>query len=570
MSRLLPGARPDTATGTTAGDAGWAPVPWGEPFLVLVIEDSPSDARLVREMLEAAWPLELDGPLEIVHVERLADAYPYLSAGVACVLLDLWLPDAAGIESMLQVRVAAPAVPVVVLSGLDDEALAVEAVHRGAQDYLMKGQVDGALVRRAIRYAVERKRIEAELEAREELNRAVLDSMPAAVAVLDGQGVIVSVNQTWAMRAAGHGGDVLWSGVGMSYPEACARAMGPGPADAVRATAGIRAVLDGAEGSLSMDYTVATPQGEQRCTLNVWPLALGQGGAVASHVEHDRHEPPRTGPSTGGPVTAQAASAAGEAALRAALAREELRVFFQPQVRLDSGAVLGFEALVRWCHPELGLLEPAAFLPTAEATGLVVPVGRWVLRAACQEAAGWPAPGPGLPPPRLAVNLSARQLADPGLVGEVAATLAATGLGPERLCLEVTETAAAGAAAGAVLHALARLGVSLAVDDLGSGPASLVGLCRLPVDTVKVDRSVVAGLGQRPDAAAVVAAVAGLAGAVGLEVVAEGVETGAQLAEVRRLGCAAAQGFLFAAPRSGEVARGLVAECFPVGGDPTT
>ncbi|HYT26067.1 MAG TPA: response regulator [Actinomycetota bacterium] len=283
---------PQTATGSAPRGAGRVPAPWGEPFRVLVIEDSPSDARLVEEMLETAWPPGLGTPLEIVHVERLADAYPHLSAGVACVLLDLWLPDAAGLESMLQVRVADPAVPVIVLSGLDDEGLAVEAVHRGAQDYLMKGQADGPLMSRAIRYAVERKRIEAELEAREELNRAVLDSMPAAVAVLDAQAGIVSVNQAWAVRAAQHGDDVLWSGVGMGYAEACARAGGPGPADADRAMAGIRAVLAGAERNLSMAYTVATPDGERRCVLHVWPLALGQGGVVVSHAGLDGLEPP--------------------------------------------------------------------------------------------------------------------------------------------------------------------------------------------------------------------------------------------------------------------------------------
>jgi CheY-like chemotaxis protein len=286
MSWVLHGsASPETATGRAAQGAAQAPTPRGEPFRVLVVEDSVSDARLVQEMLQAAWPLQADAALEIVHVERLADAYPHLSTGVDCVLLDLWLPDAAGLESMLQVRVAAPAVPVIVLSGLDDEGLAVEAVHRGAQDYLMKGQADGPLVTRAIRYGVERKRIEAELAAREELSRAVLDSMPAAVAVLDGQGGIVCVNQAWAVQAAAHGGDALWSGVGMSYPEACGRAMGPGPADAARAMAGIRAVLAGAERTLSMAYTVATPDGERRCALHVWPLALGAGGAVVSHVE---------------------------------------------------------------------------------------------------------------------------------------------------------------------------------------------------------------------------------------------------------------------------------------------
>ena len=553
LDRLEP-RPPEPAPGSSQDADGWFGRPAGEPFRVLVVEDDPPDARLVEEMLHDAWP-----ELEVVHAGCLADAYQHLGPQTGCVLLDLRLPDAAGLEAMLQVRAATPAMPVIVLSGLDDDELAVEAVHRGAQDYLVKGHIDGPLVSRAIRHAVERKRAEAELQQREELGRAVLDAVPANLAVLDPEGTIVAVNQAWALHAAEAGGDVLWAGVGSGYLEVCARAKGPVGPDAPRAAAGIREVLAGAPG-FQMEYLAATPEGERWHELRVWPLSSGRGGVVVSHQELAEPDGQR-------PSQRQAALAA-RGALRGALQRDQLRTFYQPVVRLDTGAVVGFEALARWLHPDRGLVMPAEFIPTAEASGLIGPVGSRVLRAACEQAARWRARNPYLPQPRLAVNLSPGQLADPGLVEEIGGILVATRLDPAALCLEITESAIiedVGAAVG-VLGALKRLGVLLAVDDFGTGYTSLAHLRRFPVDVLKIDRSFVAGVDTRPQDAAIVTAVLGLARALGLEVVAEGVETRAQLAALRSLGCLLAQGFLFAAPRAGELAFGLAAEHFPVDG----
>jgi diguanylate cyclase (GGDEF)-like protein/PAS domain S-box-containing protein len=243
-----------------------------------------------------------------------------------------------------------------------------------------------------------------------------------------------------------------------------------------------------------------------------------------------------------------------ESALRRALERGELLLHYQPAVDLATGAIRGLEALVRWQHPTRGLLAPAAFLPLAEETGLIVPIGEWVLREACTEAARWPE---GL---ALSVNLSARQLAQPDLVATVRRALAETGTDPAMLCLEITESAVmeSGAATTAQLRALKSLGVRLAIDDFGTGFSSLAHLRRFPVDMLKIDGTFVAGLGREPQDASIAAAVISLAHALGLSTVAEGVETEQQLDVLRRLGCDLGQGHLFARPQPAAEALRLV------------
>ena len=231
-----------------------------------------------------------------------------------------------------------------------------------------------------------------------------------------------------------------------------------------------------------------------------------------------------------------------ESALRRALERGELRVHYQPLCEVAGGEVVGCEALVRWEHPERGLLAPAEFVPLAEETGLILPLGEWVLRAACLAAAGWP---PGW---EVAVNLTARQLAQPDLVGVVSSALEDAGLAPGRLCLELTESAVLGAGAAETLRALKALGVRLAIDDFGTGWSSLGHLRSFPLDVVKLDRSFVAGLGTIARDDAIAAAVISLAHALGLRTIAEGVETPAQRAMLERLGCDAAQGYLLGRP----------------------
>jgi diguanylate cyclase (GGDEF)-like protein/PAS domain S-box-containing protein len=240
-----------------------------------------------------------------------------------------------------------------------------------------------------------------------------------------------------------------------------------------------------------------------------------------------------------------------EQGLRSALADAELALVYQPLVRLADGRLIGAEALLRWNRPGIEQVGAAELVPVAEDTGLIVPIGAWVLAEACAQAVAWDrsATTAGR---TMSVNLSARQLGDPGLVASVAGTLAATGLAAERLCLEVTESALARdpAAAAGVLRALKDLGVRLAIDDFGTGYATLDYVRRFSMaDELKIDRSFVAGIADlhSPDAAIVSAAIV-LADALGFEVVAEGVETAGQLAVLRRLGCGSAQGYYFGRP----------------------
>jgi diguanylate cyclase (GGDEF)-like protein/PAS domain S-box-containing protein len=234
-----------------------------------------------------------------------------------------------------------------------------------------------------------------------------------------------------------------------------------------------------------------------------------------------------------------------EAALRRALERDELTVRYQPVVEPATGRVAGFEALLRWHHPERGVVSPGDFIPIAEETDLILPIGRWVLRTACAQAALWQERRPD-DPVTIAVNLSPRQVT-PDLVGEVAAVLAETGLPASGLMLEITESLLLEQASTiGVVSDLRALGVRVALDDFGSGYSSLSYLQSFPLDVVKLDRGFVQALDESEASAAVVKAAIDMAGALGLEVVAEGVEREAQLVRLRDLGCPLVQGFLFA------------------------
>jgi diguanylate cyclase (GGDEF)-like protein/PAS domain S-box-containing protein len=240
--------------------------------------------------------------------------------------------------------------------------------------------------------------------------------------------------------------------------------------------------------------------------------------------------------------------------LRGALDREELRIEYQPIVSLAHDRVVGAEALLRWNHPERGLLAPGDFIDVAEETGLIVAIGEWALREACGQLARWNrAFTHNDLPSLLAVNLSGRQLADPNLTQAVIGALDAAGLDPNRLCIEITEKALMHDPVDAqdTLDALTKLGVQVALDDFGTGYSSLGYLRRFPVDILKIDRSFIERIGRDPENAAIVDAVIAMARALGLTTVAEGVETDQQLAEVARLGIDWVQGHYFSAPLSG-------------------
>jgi diguanylate cyclase (GGDEF)-like protein/PAS domain S-box-containing protein len=250
--------------------------------------------------------------------------------------------------------------------------------------------------------------------------------------------------------------------------------------------------------------------------------------------------------------------------LRRAIDRDEFTLRYQPVVNIDNGAMRSAEALVRWQHPDRGLVAPDEFVPLAEESGLIVPIGAWVLEQSCRQLIQWQRINPSM---TVAVNLSVRQAVDPEIVGQVDEILNRTGVDPHSVCLELTESMFTGDIEyfARTLTRLKALGLRLSIDDFGTGYSSLSYLKRLPVDAVKIDKMFIDGLGTDPHDSALVAAILAMADALGLTVIAEGIETKKQLSTLRRLHCGRAQGYYFAEPMTAESMTELVAGRVPWG-----
>jgi diguanylate cyclase (GGDEF)-like protein len=557
---------------------------------VLAVEDNPGDAILVREMLRDASP----AGFVLQTADRLSVAVETLLNGsVDCVLLDLSLPDAEGLEALAQVRTVALDVPIIVLSGRSDEVLAVQAVHEGAQDYLIKGQVDASLLSRSINYAIERKRAEVELAHQalhdaltglpnralfydrlgQALNRVGRHSTAAAVLFLDLDRFKI-VNDS-----LGHGaGDKLLVAVAerlsrvLRAGDTAARFGGDEFVILCEDISGERqaiAITGRIAEELSAPFSIDNDEVFVHTSVGI-ALAT-QGGARPEALIRDADAAMYRAKERGGGVYEVFDDQMRERAVRRmdtenalhrALDRGEFVMHYQPIVNMGTGALSGVEALVRWEHPDRGLVMPGEFIGAAEETGLIIALGAWVLETACRQAAEWAQPAQSGPPLRMSVNVSARQCGHPDLVATFDRILARTGVDPASLCLEITETALMEdvAASEATLHALKALGVAVALDDFGTGYSSLRALQRFPVDVVKIDRSFIAPIERDPQEAAIVAAVISLSHALGLETVAEGIETIAQVDRLRALGCDLAQGFYFSQPGPPEAFATLVGE----------
>jgi diguanylate cyclase (GGDEF)-like protein/PAS domain S-box-containing protein len=677
--------------------------------MLLVVEDNPGDARLLQEMLNQ----HPGDRTELSHVTSMREAEAHLAThAVDIILLDLGLPDATGLEVIRRAQAAAPRVPLVVLTGVDDESLAIQSLQQGVQDYLIKGQIETRGLLRSLRYAVERKVMEEALFAEKERAQVTLKCIGDAVVCTDIEGDITFLNPVaeqmtgWSLlEAAGRPMTEVFRTLNVTSTEPTettaelailqVRAVHLPPSCTLIRRDGLEipiedsiAAIHGRDGEaigaviVFRDVSAAQAMAQQmthsaehdvltglpnRMLLNdrisqaiaaarrhakqVAVLFLDldgfkhindslghsigdrllqsiaerlaacvrgadtvsrQGGdefvvllseltqpedaavmagrmlrAVAeSHSidQHDLHVTTSIGvsvfPDDGEnaetliknadtamyqakengrqcfqffkpAMNARAVERQSiEESLRRALERQEFTLHYQPKINIRSGQITGCEALIRWTHPTRGPISPAQFIPIAEDCGLILPIGRWVLRHACKQAQAWVEAG--LRPTTMAVNVSAMEFRDEDFLKSLFLVLDESRLDPRALEIELTESVLMKRvdSTAAILQTLRKSGVQVALDDFGTGYSSLSYLRRFPIDALKIDQSFVAQLVSGGDGTAIVTAVISMAKSLRLRVIAEGVETLEQLEFLQSHHCEEAQGYYFSRPVS--------------------
>ena len=678
------------------------------PLKVLLIEDSPEEADLIRAMLSKSRR----ETVAVDHVVRLQEGLQRLQEGsVDIVLLDFSLPDSSGLASFERTREVAPGVPIVILTNLDDDEMALRAVREGAQDYLVKRKVNDELLLRSIRYAIERRHAERALWESEERYALAVDGAndgiwdwnlatnttyfsPRWKAVLgyrdleigdsieewfsrvhpdDSVGLKKALDAHLAgqephfeheQRMSCKDNTVIWvlaRGVAVRDAQGKPTRMAGSLTDiSARKRAEEQLLHDALYDALTqlpnralfLDHLgLAMDQARRRKDTLLAVLfvdldrfknindSLGHsvgdellvhlarrlthflrpgdtvarlGGdefAILLNDVHGASDATRvaerlqelvkekivvagrevfTSASVGVALSSPAykhpeeilrdadtamyrAKAAGrgcyqvfdqtmhrsvvallklETELRRAVELKHFVVHYQPIVSLENGRIVGFEALVRWRHPERGIVNPEQFIAVAEETGLIVPLGWWVLRQSCRHAREWQQLFPSDPPIYVSVNISGKAVMQPDVFERVMGILEETGLPPTSLRLEITENVIMdhGDVALAKLAQFHTLGVQFSVDDFGTGYSSLSYLQRFSYDTLKIDRSFIAEMEKKGDASAIVQTIIALANMLKINVVAEGVETALQFERLREIGCSHAQGFWFSKP----------------------
>jgi diguanylate cyclase (GGDEF)-like protein len=543
---------------------------------VLLIEDNPGDARLIREML-----MEGEDPLfRLDCVGRLSQGLEYLETrGAGLILLDLSLPDSLGFETFLRVYAHSPKVPIIVLTGNDDQSVALSAVKSGAQDYLVKGKLDRELLLRSMQYSIERKRYQEQLEF--QANYDALTGLPNRNLLHDrlkqsvfaqryerSIGVVfIDIDRfKFVNDSLGHNtGDKLLQRVAERLSQSVrdgdtvARLGGDefililndqsGEEFIYRAMQRIISrvaepiVLDGQELLVTCSAGVSLYPQDGR---DVETLLKNADAAMYRAKENGRNNFQFYTAEMNLQVNERLKT---EASLRRALERREFELYYQPRIDVKSGRLVGCEALLRWQHPERGLQLPERFIGLAEETGLIIPIGEWVLKKACAQAKAWQKSGS---PVAVSVNLSMRQFKQDALVNAVDAALLEAGLAPHLLELELTESLVMQDTdlAIRVLARLREIGVEISVDDFGTGYSSLSYLTRLPISALKIDQSFVQAIQEAREAneGIVAQAIISLGHNLKLKVVGEGVETEPQFRFLERHGCDEVQGYYFGKP----------------------
>ena len=550
------------------------------PIRVLLVADDEDDYVLTREMLSA-----VDGTLFELEWVKCYDEG--VRAMVAyrhdLYLVDFCLGAHSGLELLEDARKLGCEAPIVMLTGTGGADIDMQAMKLGADDYLVKDRLAPELLGRSIRYAIERKRTENELAflarydpltglanralfrdlLKSAIARAIRSDNPLAVMFVDLDGFKL-INDS-----LGHAlGDQLLQQVAgrlkdtVREVDAVARMAGDEFIVILEDVPGIRQAAILAERIIASLAQPVRSDGHEVFTTASIGIAATWGGnwdldTLINNADMAMYRAKNEGRNSyqfyAPEMTALAIERMTlENDLRHALERDEVTLHYQPLIDLRTDTVFGVEALVRWQHPERGLIPPDKFLPVAEDTGLIGRLGEWVLRRACLQNREWLAAG--FPSLRIAVNLSARQFLEDGLQSSIEGALSQNELDPEDLDLELTEGHLARSVEKSIenLAALKATGIRISIDDFGTGYSSLSHLKRFPIDTLKIDRSFVQDISSDSGDTAIATAIIALARSLDLDVIAEGVETEGQLAVLRELGCDAVQGYLLARPMAPE------------------